>query len=344
MDYCPNCSAQLEEGALECHNCGAQFQSQSQTGGEPGQPQQGTQQQGRQANQQPHQTQQPPGQAPPPEQGQRQQNTIGPLTRRQALAAGGGVAVIAGAWLLGFGDSSSDSPESVVRNYLDAVEARDADAASNFVHQNSPAQDELITPLSGGGEVSTDEYSITVDETEIVDRESEGTQGGVQEFATVETTFTTSIETDESSQSDTTTVQFRLARNSAGTWKLWSVSTSSTTVDDSRPAVNFEFDYASGSSGPGDGVLTITHTAGDSLEASTLFVRGDGVNTVGNGPRIDFSRRFDRLSSDRSPNSTISAGTEVQLEATSNYEVSVVWESQQSGNAAILAEDSGPDA
>lgn len=233
MQYCPNCSAQLNDDALECHNCGAQFQPQSGEGDEPGQPQQGggqhQQQQPRHGAQQPPEQRPPPeqGQRPPAQQGQRQRNKIGPLTRRQALAVGGGIAVMVGAWALGYGDSSSDSPESVVRNYMDAVEARDPDATSTLVHQDSPAQEELVRPLSGaGGQSSTDErqYKITVDRTEVVDEETETTQDGVTEFATVETTITISIESDEMSETNTNTVRFRLARNSAGTWKLWDIS------------------------------------------------------------------------------------------------------------------------
>jgi hypothetical protein len=359
MQYCPNCSAQLNDDALECHNCGAEFQPRSQGGQR--QPKQGDQHQQGQTGQQgprnqqpqqggghhpqqqpPHGAQQPPGQRPPPEQ--RQQQKIGPLTRRQALAVGGGIAVMIGAWALGVTSSSSDNPERVVRDYLDAVEARDPDAASTLVHQDSPAQDELVTPLPGAaGESSDDElqYSITVDGTEVVDRESDPAQEGVQEFATVETTITTTIESPDTSQKNTNTVQFRLARNSAGTWKLWDVSTTSTTVDDATPAVSFDFDYAPGSSGPGDGVLTITHSSGDTIEASELFVRGSGVNRVGTDPMAGFSQRFDRISTDLGRTSSVSAGVSVRLEADSDYQVTVVWEGDPAGT---LGEASGPDA
>ncbi len=379
MQYCPNCSAQLNDDALECHNCGAEFQPRSRAGDDSGQHQQGDrhqhgrqgpgdqqqpQREGQPRTQQPpegggdypnesggppqHQprdgAQQPPEQRPLPGQGRRQQNKIGPLTRRQALAVGGGIAVMIGAWALGFGDSSSDSPERVVRDYLDAVEARDADAASTLVHQNSPAQDELVTPLSGAdGQSSPDDlqYSLTVDQIEVVARESDPAQEDVGEFATVETTITTTIESDDTSQTNTNTVQFRLARNSAGTWKLWDVSSTSTTVDESTPAVSFEFDYDTESAGPGDGVLTITHVAGDSVEASALFVRGDGVNAVGNSPQSGFSRRFDRIAAGIDPSSRVGSGDRIQLAVTSDYEVRIVWESPESGNAVTLAEDIG---
>jgi len=354
MDYCPNCSAQLEEGALECHNCGAQFQPRSQpASGEAGQ------ERGQPETRQPRQpsaghttepghpprqqgAQQPPGQAPPPEQGQQQQEKIGPLTRRQALAAGGGIAVIVGAWALGFGNSASESPESVVVEFVNAVEAGDADAASTLVHQDSPDTDALISPANRQQPSGEDgEYTLTVDETTVLGRETATETAGVQEFATVETTVTTELKTEAQTDSSTQTVQFRVAKNSAGTWKLWSVSTPSTTVDDSQPAVNFEFEYAPASSGPGDGRLTITHASGDTIEASELFVRGTGVNLTGNDPTPDFSQRFDRISTDLDRTSSVSAGVSVRLEANSDYQVTVVWE----GNpASTLGEASGPDA
>jgi hypothetical protein len=354
MDYCPNCSAQLAEDALECHNCGAQFQPRSQPeSGQPGQePGQHGAKQPRQPNagqtaeqgQQPprqHGAQRPPGQTPPPGQDQ-QQDKIGPLTRRQALAVGGGLAVMVGAWALGFGNSAEESPESVVTEYVNAVEARDADAASTLVHQDSPDTDALINPANSqqpSGENT--EYTLTVEETTVLGSETATDTAGVQEFATVETTVTTALKAESETESRTQTVQFRVAKNSAGTWKLWSVSAGTSTVDDSPPAVNFEFEYAPGSSGPGDGRLTITHVSGETIEASELFVRGSGVNRVGNDPTSEFSQRFDRISATLDSSSSVTAGVSVELEADSDYEVSVVWE----GNpASTLGQASGPDA
>jgi hypothetical protein len=176
----------------------------------------------------------------------------------------------------------------------------------------------------------------------VVDREENPSQDSVAAFATIETTLTTAIESQDRSDSRTNTVAFTVAKNSAGTWKLWDVSTPTNNgVDDTIPAASFDFGYETESAGSGDGVLTITHTAGDSIEAASLFVRGAGLNTVGNEPSTDFSRRFDRIATGVDPSSSVRSGDRIQLQVMSDYEVQIVWEGPQSENATILAEDSG---
>lgn len=345
MQYCPNCNAQLDDEVQTCHNCGAQVQGGVATD-------QGQYQQEDQYGQQPQEEyqQQPPGgsqQRPPrgPGQPPRESEKIGPLTRRQALYGAGGVVAVGAAWLLFGDDSNASGPEGTVRSYLDAVEAGDRDAAASYVHQDAPARQQFIDSAAnpaGSFAGENVEVSITLEEAEVVSRESEPGPSNVEEFAIVETTITTYIESGGRSESDTSTSQVRLAKNSAGNWKLWGQAPS--TTGQQTPAASLAFVFEPGSDGPGDGRLRITHEGGESLLASALRVSGDGINTVDSRPTNGFERRFSRLSSSLSASSMVSAGDEVQLEADTTYDVRVVWEDPGSENAATLASDEGPDA
>lgn len=98
-----------------------------------------------------------------------------------------------------------------------------------------------------------------------------------------------------------------------------------------QPMASFEFEYDSG------GTLTIVHEAGDSIPTAELFVRGVQLGETG---------RWDDLGGSASGTvdgeAAVVAGDSLTLDAESDFEVAVVWESQDS--AALLAELNGPAA
>lgn len=103
-----------------------------------------------------------------------------------------------------------------------------------------------------------------------------------------------------------------------------------------QPQVQFDFQYES--AGDGVGRLEITHTAGDQLVASELYVEG--------GPFADVSDA-DQTSSGRWQGSTgqggtISAGNAVVVGVESGYDVEVVWRGES--DSATLAAHTDPDS
>jgi len=94
------------------------------------------------------------------------------------------------------------------------------------------------------------------------------------------------------------------------------------------PRANFSFDY--------DGSeLTITHTAGDRIPSSELYVRGDGVSPTG---------RWDEIADGSSSGPRVMAGDSITLDADPDYEVSLVWKSSDRGTSSVFASDEGPEA
>jgi hypothetical protein len=111
-------------------------------------------------------------------------------------------------------------------------------------------------------------------------------------------------------------------------------------VENTSPSVAFSMDFdttTSGSdsfgtaaSGDDEGVLTITHTSGDSVSAGDLRLMG---GLAGPASWAD---------SGVGPDAQITAGDSVDYAVASDTTVSVVWESE--GNSAVLSRWSGPDA
>ena len=103
------------------------------------------------------------------------------------------------------------------------------------------------------------------------------------------------------------------------------------------PQVSFSFEYAEDSGDQGQ--VAITHTAGDTVPASQLSLQGtgfkdvDGVDQIQAGP-------WQGTTTD----GNIVAGDTVSVGVSSDYELSLVWESESAGTSAMLATDQGPDA
>jgi len=105
------------------------------------------------------------------------------------------------------------------------------------------------------------------------------------------------------------------------------------------PRVEFTFEYES--SGDGQGVLTITHSSGDTVPADELFVRGSGFADVSDADQTVAGQWQGTASGD---DSAVVAGDFVDVGVTGDYELQIVWEATDGNSAATLAEDRGPDA
>lgn len=103
------------------------------------------------------------------------------------------------------------------------------------------------------------------------------------------------------------------------------------------PTVSFRFDYEE--TADGAGVLTITHDSGDAVDAADLYVRGRGFATVEEA--VDQTSEGPWQGSVSGDGSVV-AGDAVDVGASTNYVIRVVWETADGDAAAVLAEDRGP--
>jgi len=119
-------------------------------------------------------------------------------------------------------------------------------------------------------------------------------------------------------------------------------------VSDSAPQANFGFEFDSGdnpdSNGDSfqtggtsgaDGNLTVTHTGGNTIEASNLRLLGSSAS--------DDPANWEDASGFGS-GSEISAGDSVDLGVANNDTIRVTWESDQGGDSAVLSVWEGPEA
>jgi len=128
-----------------------------------------------------------------------------------------------------------------------------------------------------------------------------------------------------------------------------------------NPQASFSWDYQADSSavgGDADGILTISHDGGDSVKENEIYVRGDfgassGVPSA--GPWEDYSDGEKdgagntvifavTASGEVGGNSAVVSGDRIELATGSEYELDVVYESQEGQSSSTLSEDSGPDA
>jgi FlaG/FlaF family flagellin (archaellin) len=112
-------------------------------------------------------------------------------------------------------------------------------------------------------------------------------------------------------------------------------------VQQTAPQASFTFDYdqsASGTTGDfgssgNDGLLTITHDGGDSVEAQRLFVSGGTVGSASDWTNGGFTS-----------GDAVSAGDSITANINNGDTIRVTWESQNGENTATLARFSGPNA
>ncbi|MFB6151241.1 MAG: hypothetical protein ABEJ40_05490 [Haloarculaceae archaeon] len=105
------------------------------------------------------------------------------------------------------------------------------------------------------------------------------------------------------------------------------------------PEVNFGFEYETTSADRG--IVTVTHHGGDTVPASELYVRGTGFADVDGADQTEPGPWRGTTWGD---GEKVASGDRVEVGATSDYELSLVWESPDGDASATLARDLGPDA
>jgi FlaG/FlaF family flagellin (archaellin) len=137
-----------------------------------------------------------------------------------------------------------------------------------------------------------------------------------------------------------------------------------------RATFSFEYDEVDGNGPDSDdwGVVKISHNGGDTIRDQELYVRGSGFNASGEldggfdvavpaggveldeyvldryGAEIDMTEAGPWNGTKSGDNSGVTAGDFVYVYAASDYELDVVFESEEGQTSVTLQEDGGPDA
>jgi len=134
-------------------------------------------------------------------------------------------------------------------------------------------------------------------------------------------------------------------RRADGEWAIWrfSVGAAESTEPSgpTAPQVAFSFEYDGGATDGSDtAVLTITHTAGDTVDAANLYVRGDGiVAPSGAQPAVTAGGTTWASATGAS---SVTAGESVTVGVASDCEVRLVWQAADGDTSALLAQYDGP--
>lgn len=145
------------------------------------------------------------------------------------------------------------------------------------------------------------------------------------------------IEFTDGGERDTEEITWALATEN-GTWRLVQEvgggGSEGSSQETAAPTVSFSFDY-----NQAEAIVTITHNAGDSVQADQLFVRGDRLKSGYQGPWHEIE------GSQYAPDDEIQAGDTLDVGVQGDdYEIRILWESPGGGDSSILAESEGPDA
>jgi hypothetical protein len=176
------------------------------------------------------------------------------------------------------------------------------------------------------------EGEVTIDSTTVLERGDES--------VTVEAHLVYETDADRSERTDT----YELRRHE-GRWVIWSQSVRGGDAADGPvpPLIAFEFEYdTAATDGSDTGVLTVTHSAGDSVDSARLSIGGSGIVAV-DGVDTDVTTP-DTNWGDATGAEDVSAGTSITVGARSDCQVSVIWESEDGAESSVLAAYDGPDA
>jgi len=109
------------------------------------------------------------------------------------------------------------------------------------------------------------------------------------------------------------------------------------------PTADFQFDYESVNDTKGN--LIVSHSGGDSIPESELFIRGSNMGNDDNTGNWDGVGESETTSGSVEGESAVVSGDRANLSVVdSDYEVDVVWEASEGDQSSTLAQDSGPDA
>jgi len=122
------------------------------------------------------------------------------------------------------------------------------------------------------------------------------------------------------------------------------------TASQATPQASFSFDYDSSVGNDTSGAATITHDGGDTIEGNELYIRGDGLIDDPTSASWGFSSGdfdYDGNSDNwetATSTSEVTAGNSIVAAAEDDYNLRVIYETQEGDNSATLAQDTGPEA
>ena len=193
--------------------------------------------------------------------------------------------------------------------------------------------DALLDAYHPDSPIAPDESDVVFEGTVTVERAT--VLSSSDGSATVEAEVTV---TGDSELSETHLYDIRRYR---GQWKIWEWGLK----DEGSPppvpqaAFGFEFDGAA-TDDDGTAVLTITHEAGDTIDAGQLYVRGTGiVDVTGATPSVTAP---DTAWGSATGVSEVTAGTTITVGVTVDCSVDLVYESE--GSSTVISAYDGPGA
>lgn len=199
-------------------------------------------------------------------------------------------------------ETTGEDPAAVVEAFFQTLSTADVDQINGFLHPETdlePVGDDEATQLAG--------LEFTIDGIEVTEQDE------------------TSALVDVQFSEDSNQVMRRFAgielRPSDGGWKIHDFEGAEQPPEQQPPRAAFEFDT--------DGTsVTVTHTSGESVPDSELFVRGDQLEQTGSW----------RSLGGETDDGMVTAGLSLTVQATdSPVSVDIVWESTEGADAAMLA-------
>lgn len=195
-------------------------------------------------------------------------------------------------------EATPDDPVAAAEAFLDALDSKQRDRINALVASEGPL-----------GELNSDEVDAFTDES-------------------IETETVEIIEEKDEEVLAKATVRIggerappvRLALRPNNGWKVWRFDVA---PEEPAPTVNFEVDR--------DGeTITITHVSGDSIPASELYVRGEGLAETGSWAALDGGTTEDDGQAE------VRAGHDVTIPAESSAVVRIIWESSDGERSDTL--------
>ncbi|MBX0285185.1 hypothetical protein EGH22_02510 [Halomicroarcula sp. F28] len=188
-----------------------------------------------------------------------------------------------------------------------AYTAKDYDGIVDAYHPDSPNVPDR-SDMSYQG-------TVTVERTGVISR-ADGS-------ATVEAEVTIPGEGED------TETQLYDIRRYQGQWQIWSWGRKDEGTRPAAPQAVFESEFdGEATDDDSTGILRITHSGGDTIDAGKLFVRGSGIVDVGGATPSVTSP--DTAWASATGDSEVTAGTSITVGVTGDYTVRLVYEEGES--------------
>jgi len=213
--------------------------------------------------------------------------------------------------------------------YVNAFNTEDTQAVIDAYHPNAPSvpnRDNIYF-----------RSQVTVDDFTVVERSSDS--------AIVRTDVTL---TDDNGDTESVVHTYELRPND-GEWDIYyfvvgteipSTTTETSSETERLPRVTFAAEYEeSQTEETATGVLTITHTSGDTLSGSNIRIQGEGITA--NGATTDVTSAGTEWAI-ATGDQEISAGDSITIGVQNDFDVRIVWKSGD--RTTVLERSTGPAA